>query len=78
MNTLQEYYDFTDKDVFDCKSKFGLHNVIKESCNVLLQNKAFKKSNIYPTTWRFKTDEILCNKKVHTISKIWIYFVTKL
>jgi hypothetical protein len=37
MNTLQEYYDFTDKDVFDCKSKFGLRNVIKESGNVLLQ-----------------------------------------
>jgi hypothetical protein len=35
MNTLQEYYDFTDKDVFDCKSKFGLRNVIKESGNVL-------------------------------------------
>jgi hypothetical protein len=45
MNTLQEYYDFTYKGVFDCKSKFGLHNVIKESGNVLLQNKAFKKSS---------------------------------
>jgi hypothetical protein len=42
MNTLQEYYNFTDKDVFDCKSKFGLHNVIKESGNVLLQKKHSK------------------------------------
>jgi hypothetical protein len=62
MNTLQEYYDFTDKNVFDCKSKFGLYNVIKESGNVLLQNKAFKKSNLHSTIWRFKTDEVLCNK----------------
>jgi hypothetical protein len=30
---------FTDKDVFDCKSKFGLRNVIKESGNALLQKK---------------------------------------
>jgi hypothetical protein len=63
MNTLQEYYDFTDKDVFDCKSKFGLHNVIKESGNVLLQKKYSENQISIRRLGDLKIDEILCDKK---------------
>jgi hypothetical protein len=33
----------------------------------MLPQKAFEKSNPHSTTWRFKTEEILCNKK-YTLS----------
>lgn len=39
MCTLQEYYDFIDKGLFDCESKYELNDAIKKVSNVLSQKK---------------------------------------
>ena len=44
MCTLQEYYDFIDKGLFDCESKYELNDSIKEVSKCFITKERPRKS----------------------------------